>query len=120
MLMMLCLAGAVEAVVLYSASELWSLPSVATLAGIYKAVPMASAPAHSQQNGSEQNSSELAALLRTLPVKFDARGAWQDAVEATEWALSNLHRLCNSTASLVVLQVMDWTQPGLSKPYAGG
>ena len=112
---MLCLAGAVEAVVLYSASELWSLPSVATLAGIYKAVPMASAPADLQQN-----SSELAALLRALPVKFDARGAWQDAVDATEWALSNLHRLCNSTANLVVLQVMDWTQIGIPDPCTGG
>ena len=109
------LALQMQAVALYSASELWSLPSVAILVSIYKAFPMALVP-----SDSHQNSSELAALLRTLPVKFDARGAWQDAVEATEWALSNLHRLCNSTANLVVLQVMDWTQLGLSQPGAGG
>ena len=90
---------------LYSASELWSLSSVATLAGIYKAVPLLSVPSRP-----DQSSTELAAVLGTLPVRFDARGAWQDAEEATEWALSNLHRLCNSTASLVVLQVTGLTQ----------
>ena len=93
-------AGALEAVVLYSVTELWSLPTVATLAGIYKAVPLLSAPADSTLSRSE-----LGAALGDLPVRFDAGGAWQDAEEATEWALSNLHRLCNSTASLVVVQV---------------
>ena len=95
-------AGALEAVVLYSASELWALPSVATLAGIYKAIPLVSGPADH-----DQSSSGLAIALGSLPVRFDARGAWQSAEEATEWALSNIHRLCNSTASLVVLQVRN-------------
>ena len=93
-------AGALEAVVLYSATELWSLPTVATLAGVYKAVPLVSTSADSTLS-----SSEVAAVLGDLPVRFDARGAWQDAEQATEWALSNIHRLCNSTASLVVVQV---------------
>ena len=62
-------AGALEAVVLYSATELWSLPNVATLAGIYKAVPLLSAPAVSMHT-----TSGLAAVLGDLPVRFDARG----------------------------------------------
>ena len=90
-------AGAARAKVLYSPSELWSLPNVVTLAGIYQAIPLPSVL-------SESNSG-LAETLQELPVAFDAHGMWQDAEQATRWALDSVHGLCNSTASLVVLQV---------------
>ena len=41
---------------------------------------------------------------------FDAHGMWQDAEQATQWALHNIHGFCNSTASLVVLQVKFWSE----------
>ena len=90
-------AGASRAKVLYSPSELWSLPNVVTLAGIYRAIPLPSVLS--------EHDSGLAGVLQELPVAFDAYGMWQDAEQATQWALDNLHGLCNSTASLVVLQV---------------
>ena len=90
-------AGAARAKVLYSPLELWSLPNVVTLAGIYRAIPLPSVLS--------ENDSGLAEILQELPVAFDAHGLWQDAEQATQWALDSIHGLCNSTASLVVLQV---------------
>ena len=90
-------AGAARAKVLYSPSELWSLPNVVTLAGIRRAIPLPSVLSDGE--------SGLAEILQELPVAFDAHGMWQDAEQATQWALDNIHGLCNSTASLVVLQV---------------
>ena len=68
-----------------------------TLAGIYRAIPLSSVLS--------ENDSGLAEILQELPVAFDAHGLWQDAEQATQWALDSIHGLCNSTASLVVLQV---------------
>ena len=92
-----------KAAVLYTASELWTLPNVATLAGIHRALPL---PVMTSQAGVARLG-ELA-VPGDLPVAFDARGVWQDAREATQWAVASLHPLCNSTASLVVLQVTPY------------
>ena len=102
-------AGAACAKVLYSPSELWSLPNVVTLAGIYRAVPLPSVLS--------ENDSGLAEILQELPVAFDAHGMWQDAEQATQWALDSIHGLCNSTASLVVLQVTVQSAAQLSSPF---
>ena len=96
-------AGAARAKVLYSPSELWSLPNVVTLAGIYQAIPLPSV-----LSAQSQSDSGLAEISQDLPVAFDAHGMWQDAEEATQWAVDTLHGLCNSTASLVVLQVRSY------------
>ena len=93
-------AGAVQGQILYSYTEKWSLPNVISLAGIYQAIPVPDVPT-SMSGDWQLNSTSLS----TLPVMFSARGKWENAVNATEWALSNIYSQCNSTDTLVVLQV---------------
>ena len=86
--------------ILYSYTEKWSLPNVISLAGIYQAIPVPDVP--TSVSGDWQL---MSTALSTLPVVFSARGKWENAVNATEWALSNIYPQCNSTDTLVVLQV---------------
>ncbi len=74
---------------------------MATLAGIHLSIPV---PTNSSTSA-PATSSQGFALFEDLPMAFDARGQWDDAPNATAWAVANLHPMCNETESLVVLQV---------------
>ena len=91
-------AGAAQAIVLYAPEEGWALPTVVTLAGVHKAVPV---PVTATARAADTLHSSA---LSALPLAFDARGRWADAENATAWAWSNLYPACQETASLIVLQ----------------
>lgn len=78
---------AATAAVLYNASELHSIANVATLCGIHTAVPLADT---------------AAAASWGLPVVFDARGRWPDAMVATQYAATVL--LPQTSTDAMVLQ----------------
>lgn len=90
--------------VLYSPNEPWSFANVATLAGIHQGVPV---PLNSSVT-SPATPLYGFSVFQDLPVAFDVHSQWADAPTATAWGISNLHPLCNETASLVVLQVLFW------------
>ncbi len=95
-------AGALQSRVLYSPDEPWSFPNIVTLAGIHQSVPV---PLNTSLIG--QNTTLLGfSVFEDLPVVLNAHLQWRDAPSATDWALTNLHPLCNETGSLVVLQVL--------------
>ena len=97
-----CYAGAVLSRVLYSPNEPWSFANVATLAGIHQGVPV---PLNSSVTIPATPLYGFS-VFQDLPVAFDVHSQWADAPTATAWGISNLHLLCNETASLVVLQVL--------------
>ncbi|BDA45333.1 hypothetical protein COCOBI_07-1200 [Coccomyxa sp. Obi] len=94
--------------VLYSPDEPWSIANVATLAGIHLSVPV---PTNSSTVASVISPQGFS-LFEDLPVAFDTRGQWEDAPNATAWAIANLYPMCNETESLVVLQDPGLLQAG--------
>ena len=92
-----CCAGALLSRILYSPDESWALPTVVTLAGVHRAVPVLAGGGNASDNAQF-------ASFGALPVAFDARGRWPDAAAATAWAMASLHPLCNETDSLIILQ----------------
>ena len=80
-------SGAAAGAVLYNVSDLRALPTVLTLCGVHRAVPV-------------RTLSEAAAL--GLPVVFDARERWATSLEATQFAIRELLPRCSK--KLFVLQ----------------
>ena len=73
-------SGAAVAAVLYNISDWHALPTVLTLCGVHRAVPV-QAPADAAALG--------------LPVVFDARERWHTSLEATQFAVDQLLPHCS-------------------------
>jgi hypothetical protein len=78
--------GAAVAAVLYS-SEALATSTVVTLCGVHRALPVAD---------------EAEAARLRIPIVFDARQRWHSALEATQWAVTNL--LASTSRHALVLQ----------------
>jgi hypothetical protein len=79
--------AAVGAVLLDYGAEQQSVPTVLTLCGVHRALPLAD---------------EAAAARLGLPVVFDARARWNATLASSQWAVDNL--LQNTSRHAVMLQ----------------
>lgn len=88
--------GAAQAAVLYNHSEWFAIPTVATLCGVHRALPI--------------NGDAAAAAAMNLTVVFDARGQWKDVEEATDYTISEL--MPQTSTRSIVLQAPNFLLSG--------
>jgi hypothetical protein len=89
-------SGAAVGAVLYNVSDWHSIPTVVTLCGIHRALPLASA----------EQASEFG-----LPVLFDSRGKWASSLAAFQFAVNSLLPNC-SKKLIVMIHPRDLAQNG--------